>query len=71
MRQVDGKLSVACYLSSVDKCYQRLCRKAGLQKQSSTGEAAAFSLADVDFCVMHVGQLSQPSSLFPVAEDTQ
>lgn len=55
-------MSIACYLTAVDRCYVRLCRKIDkLRQQSSNGASRrdhqSFSLADVDYCVMHVGAL--------------
>lgn len=57
--QVQGKLSIACYLTAVDKCYARLCQKVDrLQSHSEPKIAtAAFSLADIDYCVMHVSSI--------------
>lgn len=33
---VDGKLSIQCYLSALDNCYQAYCNKAAKQKQNVT-----------------------------------
>lgn len=57
--QVEGKLSIACYLTALDHCYTHLCQKAEhLRERQQSGTKAAmsypFSLADVDYCVMHV-----------------
>ena len=41
---VDGKLSIQCYLTALDKCYQRYCEKAG---------GPQFSLANADYLVFH------------------
>ncbi len=43
---VDGKLSIQCYLSAVDNCYQKYASKA-----SKSG--APFTLQDADFFVFH------------------
>ena len=40
---VDGKLSIQCYLSALDRCYQGLKRKAELQ------DAATLSIAEVGY----------------------
>ena len=53
--QVEGKLSIACYLTALDRCYARLCQKAErMQARRRSEPKGGFSLADVDFCVMHV-----------------
>ena len=68
MLQVQGKLSIACYLTAVDKCYTRLCQKVDrLQSHShAKPSTAAFSLADIDYCVMHVSFIpSKTVSLCP------
>lgn len=62
--QVDGKLSIACYLTALDRCYARLCQKVERlrERERPRGEAqtssSTFSLSDVDFCVMHVSPVS-------------
>lgn len=45
---VDGKLSIQCYLSSLDTCYQRYCEKA--KKKISNHEV---SVADFDAILFH------------------
>ena len=49
---------MACYLTAVDKCYSRLCQKVEkLQDRSNSQQTnTSFSLADIDYCVMHVSQ---------------
>ena len=44
---VDGKLSIQCYLTAVDKCYQRYADKA------SAVDGSAFSMQSADFFVFH------------------
>ena len=41
---VDGKLSIQCYLTALDKCYQLYSEKAG---------RGQFTLADGDYFVFH------------------
>ena len=41
---VDGKLSIQCYLTALDKCYQRYSEKTG-EKQ--------FTLANADYLAFH------------------
>ena len=43
---VDGKLSIQCYLTALDKCYQRYSERAG-------GGGANFSLSGADYLVFH------------------
>ena len=44
---VDGKLSVQCYLSALDKCYQRYADKASL------ADGSPFSVQAADFFIFH------------------
>ncbi|KAG0719417.1 Hydroxymethylglutaryl-CoA synthase, cytoplasmic [Chionoecetes opilio] len=46
---VDGKLSIQCYLSALDACYQTFSRKAAAKEPSSP----AMSLEEVDAVVFH------------------
>lgn len=44
---VDGKLSIQCYLTALDKCYQRYADKA------RSADASPFTMQDADFFVFH------------------
>ena len=44
---VDGKLSIQCYLSALDACYQRYAGKA------SQADGVAFTLQQADFYIFH------------------
>lgn len=43
---VDGQLSIRCYLTALDKCYQRYAEKAGMKDNQ-------FTLAGADYVVFH------------------
>ena len=43
---VDGKLSIQCYLTALDQCYQRYAEKAGT-------EAAEFNLSGANYILFH------------------
>ena len=43
---VDGKLSIQCYLTALDQCYQRYAERAG-------SEGAEFNLSGADYAVFH------------------
>ena len=72
--QVEGKLSIDCYLTALHRCFAGLCQKAerlqshhaastsaaqqgspaaSLEEAGGQKSKAGFSLADVDFCIMH------------------
>lgn len=44
---VDGKLSIQCYLTALDRCYQRYSERAGAEKDTQ------FTLASADYFVFH------------------
>ena len=48
---VDGKLSVKCYFSALDRCYQQYREK--VQKISQQDSPEKFSLKDIDFFAFH------------------
>jgi len=58
--QVDGQLSIKCYLQAIDRCYSLLCRKFDSRPGPDSGSVPdqPFSLASVAFCVMHVSFLT-------------
>lgn len=43
---VDGKLSIQCYLTALDQCYQRYAEKAG-------GEEGGFTVSGADYIIFH------------------
>lgn len=49
---VDGKLSIQCYLSALDRCYSTFCRKIKAQWQKE-GNDQPFTLEDFDFMIFH------------------
>lgn len=55
--QVDGPLSIKCYLQAVDRCYTLLRQKLDRQPPASSCPRQPFSLASVAYCVMHVSHL--------------
>ena len=57
--EVDGPLSITAYTSAIDASYETFRRKHAKAKKVASlnghanGEAAAFSLADIDYPVFH------------------
>jgi len=47
---IDGQLSVKCFLSALDKCYQRYGEKFAHAKKQ---EKEMFSISDIDYMVFH------------------
>ena len=48
---VDGKLSVKCYFSALDKCYQRYKEKALASSLQDNGDG--FGLSHIDYLAFH------------------
>ena len=52
--QVDGQLSITCYLQAIDRCYSLLRQKIDRHSSNLGMAGQPFSLRSVAYCIMHV-----------------